>query len=86
MDDLLIVRHDRINIGKLKESLSKSFAMKDLGPAKQILGMSIRRDWQARRLWGSQEKYIEKVLQRFDRKEAKPHGVPLGSHFKLGLK
>jgi len=31
----------------------------------------------------SQEKYIKKVLERFNRKEAKPVGIPLVSHFKL---
>ena len=51
VDDMLIVGHDRTRIGKLKESLSKSFAMKNLGPAKQILGMSIRRDRKAKKLW-----------------------------------
>lgn len=36
VDDMLIVGHDRIKITALKKDLSKCFAMKDLGPAKQI--------------------------------------------------
>ena len=44
VDDMLIVGHDARKIDKLKEELSKSFAMKDLGPAKQILGMKITHD------------------------------------------
>ena len=35
-------------IGDLKKELSKSFDMKDLGPAKQILGMQILQDQKAR--------------------------------------
>ncbi|PHT68791.1 hypothetical protein T459_28278 [Capsicum annuum] len=35
-------------IQKLKQELSKSFSMKDLGPAKQILGMQIVRDRKAK--------------------------------------
>lgn len=35
----LIIDHDTTKIDKLKKKLIKSFAMKDLDPAKQILGM-----------------------------------------------
>ncbi|CAL8990447.1 unnamed protein product, partial [Prunus brigantina] len=60
VDDMLIVGQNSDKISKLKKELSKSFAMKDLGPAKRILGMSITRDrknWKSRL---SQESYIEK--------------------------
>ena len=50
-NDMLIVGQDRAQISKLKEELVKSFDMKDLGPAKQILGMEITRDGKNRRLW-----------------------------------
>ena len=39
MDNMLIIGHDQKKIVALKKALSKSFAMKDLGLAKQILGM-----------------------------------------------
>ena len=39
VDVMLIVGHDKSKIDKLKEELSKSFAMKDLGPTRQILDM-----------------------------------------------
>ena len=57
--------------------------MKDLGPAKQILGMQISRDRKAKRIWLSQERYIEKVLERFGMKDSKPVGSPLANHFRL---
>ena len=44
VDDMLIVRQDCIKIGMLQKALSWSFAMKDMGPARQILGMHIIRD------------------------------------------
>jgi hypothetical protein len=31
----------------------------------------------------SQEKYIERVLKRFNMKDAKPVSMPLANHFKL---
>nr|GFC34870.1 retrovirus-related Pol polyprotein from transposon TNT 1-94 [Tanacetum cinerariifolium] len=44
VDDMLIVGKNIGRIAQLKRDLSKSFAMKDLGPAKQILGIRIFRD------------------------------------------
>ena len=78
---MLIVGQDVGVVGNLKD-LFKSFDMKDLGPARQILGMQILRDRKAKKLWLSQEKYIERVLERFNMKHAKPVSTPLGSHFK----
>ena len=44
VDDMLIIGRDPKKIGSLKKALNKSFTMKDMGPAKQILGMHIVRD------------------------------------------
>ena len=41
VDDLLIVGENTRKTGSLKKALDKSFAMKDLGTAKQIIGMHI---------------------------------------------
>ena len=49
----------------LKIELAKSFAMKDLGAAKKILGMRITRDRKNRKLTFSQGEYIEKVSDSF---------------------
>ena len=70
-------------INNLKTSLSATFGMKDLVPAKQILGMKISRDRSAGNLNLSQELYIEKVLSRFRVNDAKPKTSPLANHFKL---
>ena len=67
----------------LKIKIAKSFAMKDLGAEKQILGMRITRDGKNRKLMLSQGEYIEKVLQRFRMQNAKPVSTPLAIHFKL---
>jgi hypothetical protein len=57
--------------------------MKDLGATKQILGMEIHRDRKNGKLWLSQQKYVEKILMRFDMNNVKPVEIPLASHFKL---
>uniref|UniRef100_A0A2N9FFW3 Integrase catalytic domain-containing protein n=1 Tax=Fagus sylvatica TaxID=28930 RepID=A0A2N9FFW3_FAGSY len=85
VDDMLIVGQDANMVGSLKE-LFKSFDMKDLGPARQIMGMQILRDRKAKKLWLSQEKYVERVLERFNMKHAKLVSTPLGGHFKLSKK
>jgi ATP-binding cassette subfamily B (MDR/TAP) protein 1 len=57
--------------------------MKDLGPAKQILGMKISHDRPKKLLWLSQERYIEKVLERFNMKDTRFITSPLLGHHKL---
>ena len=59
--------------------------MKDLGTAKKILGMEIHRDRGSRKLWLSQQSYVEKVLDRFGISNAKHVSTPLMNHFKLSL-
>ena len=83
---MLIIGRDPKKIGSLKKALSKSFAMKDMGPAKQILGMHIVRDRTKKLLWLSQEKYVKKVLQRFSMSDAKPVGSTLPTNCKLSGK
>lgn len=80
---MLIVGRNSSRIENLKKQLSKSFAMKDLGPAKQILGVRISRDRKKKKLHMSQEQYINKVLERFHMDKAKVVSSPLSNHFKL---
>ena len=86
VDDMLIIDHGASKIEKLKRELSKSFSMKDLGFAKQILGMKISRDRKNGKLWLSQKAYIEKILERFNMSKAKTISSPLVGHFKLSSK
>nr|KYP32301.1 Retrovirus-related Pol polyprotein from transposon TNT 1-94 [Cajanus cajan] len=86
VDDMLIAGSNVMEINRLKDQLSRRFDMKDLGEARQILGMKITRDRNTGKLWLSQSEYIEKVLCRFKMEAAKPVGVPLGSQFKLSNK
>jgi len=51
VDDMLIVGHDKDDIQSLKKELSKSFTMKDLGLAKQIISMKIVHDRKNEKLW-----------------------------------
>ncbi|GJT61411.1 retrovirus-related pol polyprotein from transposon TNT 1-94 [Tanacetum coccineum] len=70
VDDMLVAGSDMAEIKKLKRQLSQEFEMVDLGSTKQILSMSIIRDKTKGTLRLSQEKYIGKVLEKFDMKDA----------------
>ncbi|XP_060182496.1 wall-associated receptor kinase 5-like [Lycium barbarum] len=81
VDDMLIVGANLQEIDRLKKGLSEEFAMKDLGAAKQILGMRIDRSKEGIKL--SQEEYVRKVIKRFNMHDAKPVSTPLAGHFRL---
>ena len=83
VDDMLVAGSSMQDIVDLKKKLANAFEMKDLGEAKQILGMKITRDKQNHLLRLSQEDYIDKVLKRFNMKDAKSVTTPLAKHFKL---
>ncbi len=83
VDDMLVAGVNLEEIKNLKKQLSSEFEMKDLGAAKQILGMKINRDEHGGTLQLSQAEYIRKVLQRSNMKDAKPVRTPLASHFRL---
>nr|GFA27763.1 retrotransposon protein, putative, Ty1-copia subclass [Tanacetum cinerariifolium] len=67
----------------VKDQLSNEFDTKDLGAAKRILGMEIRRDQKIGKLTLSQSNYISKVLKKFNMSSCKPVPTPLAPHFKL---
>ena len=65
VDDMIVAGSNMQEINVLKRKLANSFAMKDLGAAKQILGMRITRDRKNHQLTLSQSEYIENLLKRF---------------------
>eukprot|EP00253_Pinus_taeda_P003501 PITA_03501 len=80
---LKLIGSNMQEINVLKRKLVNSFAMKDLGAEKKILGMRITTDRKNHKLTLSQSEYIEKVLKRFNMQNEKPVSIPLASHFKL---
>uniref|UniRef100_A0A2N9FEH3 CCHC-type domain-containing protein n=1 Tax=Fagus sylvatica TaxID=28930 RepID=A0A2N9FEH3_FAGSY len=59
-EEIFMVQPEGFKQPWLKSLLHKKFEIKDLGAAKKILGMEIRRDRGARKLWLSQKNYIRK--------------------------
>ena len=80
---MLVAGSNMDHIKGLKCQLARAFSMKDLGAAKQILGMKICRDRKNKTLMLSQANYVEKVLQCFSMENAKAVNTPLPGHLKL---
>jgi hypothetical protein len=83
VDDMLVAASNKEEIKKVKEQLSSEFEMKDLGTTKRILGMEIKRDRPNEKLYLSQRNFVEKVLNRFNMKDAKFVSTHLATKFKL---
>ncbi|GJX16818.1 retrovirus-related pol polyprotein from transposon TNT 1-94 [Tanacetum coccineum] len=69
-----------------KRLLRKEFDMKELGPARKILGVKIVRDRGSRTLKVSQSGYVQKILNNYKVDNGKSVSMPLGAHFKVSLK
>jgi len=83
VDDTLIASKDKSLISKLKSQLNNEFMMKDLGIAKKIFSMEIHKGRKDVKLYLSQRKYLEKVIDKLNMTNCKPMATPLAPHFKL---
>ncbi|GJT14077.1 retrotransposon protein, putative, ty1-copia subclass [Tanacetum coccineum] len=86
VDDMLIACKSKSEIEYTKGLLRKKFDMKELGPARKILGMEIVRDMGSRTLKVSQSGYMQKIMNNYRMDNGKSVYVPLGAHFKVSLK
>lgn len=85
VDDMLLAGACNIEVQKVKRDLRAAFDMKDLGPAKQILGMSIHRDRKSRKIWLTQAGYVSRVMKKFHMENVKEVSIPMGQHYKLSV-
>lgn len=82
---MLIACVDKEEISQLKNDLRTAFEVKDLGEAKKILRIKIKRDRNQGTLILSQTGYLKKVLDKFGFENSKPINLPLAPHFKLSV-
>ena len=83
VDDMFIASVSMSLIEDLKHKLKGEFDIKDLGPAKKILGMQLHRNRNTGPLFLSQEEYIIRVLDKSGIANSKPVQTPLAPHFGL---
>lgn len=75
VDDFYVFYNDELKKNQLLESLGSNFKIKDLGKARQVLGMELTRENGALRL--SLSKFTNKLLANFGLADCKPVKTPL---------
>ena len=75
VDDALFLGPDLALVLKKKSEFMQQWECRDLGEAKEFLGIRIRRD--RNKIVLDQKAYLQKVLERFGMTNAKPHKTPL---------
>lgn len=83
VDDLLVFGTDNNEIASFKQTLSNNFHMKDLGLAKNYLGITIKQNKGATII--SQEKYLLAVLDKFKMTNCKAISTPMDQNFNVEL-
>ncbi|KAE8539876.1 hypothetical protein D1P53_003813 [Cryptococcus gattii VGV] len=69
-------------LDEFKQKLNSKFECSDSGPAGYFLGVNIYRDRAQKKLYLSQEHYMESLLERFDMTGCNPAKTPLPSGFR----
>ena len=78
VNDILLVGNNKEFIKIIKEWLSLTFEMKDMGETSFVLDIKILRDRLRKLLGLSQETYIRKVLKQFHMQDCKPIDTLVG--------
>lgn len=84
VNDLLILFDNKFEEDELKETLKRTFEMKDLGKARQFLGMDIQ--YEPGKLKIQQVRYIKKILEQYRMTSCNPISTPADPHSKLTAK
>jgi len=67
---------DEAEMLALKHMMEQRFKVKDLGESEWLLGMHISRDTEKKTMSIDVERYIEKILERFNMQDCYPHNSP----------
>lgn len=81
VDDLLVCGNCQVKINDIKDMMSKSFNMKDLGPVNYLLEIEVHRS--AAGFFLSQRKYTTDILTEFGMIHSKPLNLPMNIKLKL---
>lgn len=82
VDDFFVFSNDESETNHLKSMLGKNFVLKDLGIVKECLGMSVNFDKQNGTITLSQERYIDKLLSKFNMADCKLVNTPMEVNLK----
>ena len=83
VDDILVAAKDMAAVASIKERLTSTFDVRDLGEAKYFLGMSLDRNRQEHTLKMSQQRLASELVDKYGLKEGKTKNVPMSPDIKL---
>jgi hypothetical protein len=86
VDNILLFAHTVEEIKPLKQALSSAFEMKDLGEAKVMLGVNIKRNRATKTITIDQEHYIKDLLQEHGLNNARAVATPAEGYISLVAK
>ena len=73
---MLCYRQDLEKLHQFRHALMDCYEMKDLGEINWFLGIRIIQNRQQRKLWLSQDSYIEKITKTFHLEDRTPPYMP----------
>ena len=83
VDDILIAARDMAAIHNIKERLTSTFDVRDLGEAKYFLGISLHRDRHEQTLKMSQDRLSSELTDKYGLREAKTKRVPMSPNVQV---
>lgn len=83
VDDITIAAKTQPEIDSFITQLATHFTLRDLGPTNWLLGVELKRDWNAGTITMSQRQYCLDILDRFDMSDCNPVGTSLNPNVKL---
>lgn len=83
VDDFFIFSNNENEVERVKKELSSNFKIKDLGEAKNCLGMKIIQDKEKGIIKLSQKNYIDAIVKRFNMSECKTVKTPMDVNSKF---
>ncbi len=81
VDDIILASKSDNELQHLKKELAERFKMRDLGPLHYFLGVKVEQKESSILL--QQEKYIEKMLEKYEMKDANPVATPMDPNVKM---
>ena len=85
VDDMIIASSPgaRKEVEDIVNAFKGRFKMSDLGELSFFLGWEVHRDREQKKLWISQRRYVEDILERFHMKDCKSSKTPLPPNIQL---
>ena len=83
VDDIVLAGKSQQTIAKVKADLGKHFRVKDMGELHYFLGVNVKQNFEAGKIWIGQPSYAQNVLEKFGLQNCKLAATPVATGTKL---